>query len=176
MIAWLTKAFPSRRDVAILELGCGNGHFTAALLEAGFDRLGALDYSETAVELARQLVSNDQVSIYAADILDLASIPDSESGKYHVLVDKGTFDAISLSGRDIVSEIAPAFKAALRKLSSSERTTTPLFIVTSCNWTADELKGIFGPELTPVGEIEHSSFTFGGRKGQDVSTVIFQIN
>ncbi len=164
-----------------MDLGCGNGHFTAKLLEAGFKRLGALDYSEAAIQLAKDFIGADaerndaDLCIYAADILHPESIP--EFNKYSVIVDKGTFDAISLSGKDTIQDLAPAFKATLKRLSCHDpQGTKPLFIITSCNWTSTELKNIFGPELVAVDEIEHSSFTFGGRKGQDVSTVIFEIN
>ena len=182
VVGWLKKAFPAPEGIAVMDLGCGNGHFTAKLLEAGFNPLGALDYSQAAVTLAEQLISSHtdallgkDISIYPADILDPQSIP--ESDKYHVIVDKGTFDAISLSGKDTVTDLAPALKATLKRLSRPVSPgQKPLFIITSCNWTGPELKNIFAPELTPVGEIEHSSFTFGGKKGQDVSTIIFEIN
>ena len=176
VIAWLKKRFGDAvSTTAIMDLGCGNGHFTAQLLESGFTRLGALDYSPAAIQLAKEFIGPEaagKIAIYAADILETEGLP--EADKYEVIVDKGTFDAISLSGLDVNNQIAPAFKRTLKKLSKKQ--TGSLFVITSCNWTAAELKVIFGPELTVIDEIEHASFTFGGRKGQDVSTVIFQIN
>jgi SAM-dependent methyltransferase len=184
VISWLKRRFSQPQGIAVMDLGCGNGHFTVKLLESGFSSLGALDYSAAAVELARQFIATTKfyedpddykdVQIYAADILQPTSIP--ESDKYRVIVDKGTFDAISLSGQDTLNEIAPAFKHTLKRLSKTDPNQLPLFIITSCNWTTPELKAIFEPELTAIDEIAHSSFTFGGKRGQDVSTVIFEIN
>ena len=180
-------------EARILDLGCGNGHFTCKLLEAGFINVAALDYSEKAVELARNLIKNslnsssgvsfDQFnplkSIFQADILDSESIPEAFRNSFDLVVDKGTFDAISLNP-DIVGEertsktfiLASSFKRTLKKLLDP---LNPFFIITSCNWTSAELGAIFGPEFVAIDEVAHSTFTFGGKSGQDVSTVIFKL-
>lgn len=57
-----------------------------------------------------------------------------------------------------------------------------LFLVTSCNWTEEELEAWFGegsPDVeggrfVRVGKVKYPSFSFGGVKGQTISTLCFQ--
>jgi len=51
-----------------------------------------------------------------------------------------------------------------------------LFLITSCNWTEEELRGVFevSGELVYHSTIKYPSFTFGGRKGQTISSVCFK--
>jgi EEF1A lysine methyltransferase 2 len=182
VIDWIKKRFETTAfDPKILDLGCGNGHFTLKLIEAGWKNVAALDYSEKAVELARKLVgfnSFEDDRIFKADILNPSTLPSKHCNTFDLIVDKGTFDAISLNpdfeGLEKVSKtkiIADAFKNTLKTLLSNEDS---LFIITSCNWTSHELEQIFGPEFKPIGEVTHTKFMFGGKSGQDVSTIIFQ--
>ena len=173
-------------NLKVLDLGCGNGHFTLKLMEAGCTHVSALDYSEKAVELARKLTGlTDNDRIFQADILNpQISLPELCHNHFDLIVDKGTFDAISLNP-DICASvtekfskteiIADSFKKTLRRLLRFGGCTDALFIITSCNWTRQELEQIFAPEFLAIGEIEHTKFMFGGKSGQDVSTVIFKI-
>lgn len=196
-IDWIKSKLPNHlTEPRILDLGCGNGHFTLKLLEAGFRNVAALDYSEKAVEFARNLIISSeseseakiigplfdpQTHIFRADILDPESIPSAFSGSFDLIVDKGTFDAISLNpdfnfvreeGLSKTAALAASFKQTLQILL--DPLSSPLFIITSCNWTASELETIFGPEFSPIDQVIHSSFTFAGKSGHDVSTVIFK--
>lgn len=181
VIDWLKINRPVSSDPKILDLGCGNGHFTLKLIEAGWKQVAALDYSEKAVELAKKLVGfneNDE-RIFQADILNTESLPSQFRCHFDVIVDKGTFDAISLNpdfeGLEKISKtriIADTFKNTLKTLLD---TGNSFFIITSCNWTSLELGHIFGPDFEAVGEIEHTKFVFGGKSGQDVSTLIFKL-
>lgn len=180
VIDWIMKNTPAL-NAKILDLGCGNGHFTLKLIEAGCSNVAALDYSEKAVELARKLTSlteNDR--IFQADILNPEALPQKYQNYFDLIVDKGTFDAISLnpdfSGQEKVSKtkiIADTIKSTLKRLLKSS--DSALFIITSCNWTRPELENIFAPEFQAVAEVEHTKFVFGGKSGQDVSTVIFKL-
>ncbi|KAK3495092.1 methyltransferase domain-containing protein [Neurospora hispaniola] len=105
---------------------------------------------------------------------------------WDLVLDKGTFDAVSLSdsrdarGRRICENYGARVLQLLRPGG--------FFLVTSCNWTEEELKGWFetdfaevydGTEkkklgLRQVGRIEYPSFSFGGVKGQTISTLCFQ--
>lgn len=157
-----------------MDLGCGNGHFTLKLKESGFGaHLGALDYCQSAVELARQVLHEyeDSVSVFQADILDSSTVPVEHHHQYKLIVDKGTFDAICLMGRP-ASELADSFVRTLRLLAQDKA----LFIITSCNWTAAELESIFEAQgLKAIHQIPHVQFKFGGQTGQDVSTVVFEL-
>lgn len=182
VIDWIKTNRPISSDPKILDLGCGNGHFTLKLIEAGWKQVAALDYSEKAVELAKKLVGfpEEDERIFQADILRTESLPIQFHTYFDVIVDKGTFDAISLNpdfvGLEKVSKtkiIADTFKQTLKTLLATRKDS--IFIITSCNWTSLELESIFGPEFEVVGEIEHTKFVFGGKSGQDVSTLIFKL-
>lgn len=104
----------------------------------------------------------------------------AQAGGWDVVLDKGTFDAISLSedkderGR----RICEGYKARVLRLVR----TGGLFLVTSCNWTEAELEGWFGEgsaevegaSFVSVGRVQYPSFSFGGVKGQTISTLCFQ--
>lgn len=183
VIEWIKRnhTVEGIKDLRILDLGCGNGHFTLKLIEAGCTHVSALDYSEKAVELAKKLtglIEHDR--IFQADILNPASLSQKYREHFDLIVDKGTFDAISLNpdfstGLEKVSKtkmIAETFKLTLKTILNRP---AALFIITSCNWTRQELETIFAPEFKAIAEVEHSKFVFGGKSGQDVSTVIFKI-
>ena len=105
---------------------------------------------------------------------------------WDLILDKGTFDAVSLSdsrdarGRRICENYGARVLQLLRPGG--------FFLVTSCNWTEEELKGWFETDfaevydgtqakklgLRQVGRIEYPSFSFGGVKGQTISTLCFQ--
>lgn len=107
---------------------------------------------------------------------------DQKSG-WDVVLDKGTFDAISLSsatdgqGR----RINEGYRAAALRLVKDGG----LFLITSCNWTEEELERWFAGESSEAGEdragrfevahrIAYRSFSFGGVKGQTISSVCFR--
>jgi SAM-dependent methyltransferase len=184
VLDWIAANVP--KDAAALDLGCGNGHFALRLLQRGFRVLGATDYSESALALARRLLCSDasgaEVRIFLADILaPEKTAPCTEHHRYDLVVDKGAFDAISLNP-DIAGDGTAASKTALLALRLkaalglffAPNSKLKLFVITSCNWTVDELKALFGAFLQPVAEIPHTKFTFGGHTGQDVSTVVFR--
>ena len=59
--------------------------------------------------------------------------------------------------------------------SSSRHKNSPFqFLITSCNWTEDELCQFFQPEFIKVDTIKRKAFSFGGSTGQTFSTVVFR--
>ncbi|MCJ1307112.1 hypothetical protein MMC25_000758 [Agyrium rufum] len=106
-----------------------------------------------------------------------------ESGGFDLVLDKGTFDAISLSeerdpatGQRICGLYAGRVERLVRKGG--------LLLVTSCNWTEEELKAWIVGGKSDAGEgegrfevvarIEYKKFTFGGQQGQTVCSVCFR--
>ncbi|KAA8628282.1 hypothetical protein SMACR_01918 [Sordaria macrospora] len=109
-----------------------------------------------------------------------------QNAGWDLILDKGTFDAVSLSdsrdsrGRRICENYGARVLQLLRPGG--------FFLVTSCNWTEEELKGWFETDFAEVydgtekkklglrqaGRIEYPSFSFGGVKGQTISTLCFQ--
>lgn len=139
-----------------------------------------MDYSAQSVELARRVADQEgcDATFRAWDVLagpyaDVLDGPQRDG--WDVVMDKGTFDAICLSdarGADgrracegYAARVAPLVRAG------------GLFVITSCNWTEDELRAWFASEGAPfevVGRIEYRSFSFGGHKGQTISTLCFR--
>jgi trans-aconitate methyltransferase len=65
----ILERLPRPRFERVLEIGCGNGNFTA-LLAPRCDRLEATDISAQAVELARRRVPDAHVTFERSDITD----------------------------------------------------------------------------------------------------------
>jgi SAM-dependent methyltransferase len=174
-------------------------------------RMLGLDYSSTSVNLARQIGENrlssttdrseeasenadgteaeDQEDANAGsrlpvhfeeyDIFNPVPLPTSPPDGFDVVLDKGTFDAISLSS-DIDSSgrrLCEAYCSYIKPLIQPNG----FFIITSCNWTEDELRAWFdkanGEEegkLTFYDRVKYPRFTFGGKTGQSVVTLCFR--
>ncbi|KAL1849120.1 hypothetical protein VTK73DRAFT_9966 [Phialemonium thermophilum] len=113
-----------------------------------------------------------------------AADDDGTTAGWDVVLDKGTFDAVSLSDERDPSTGCRVFEGyGARVLSLLRR--GGVFLVTSCNWTEEELRAWFeagssgeedggGSKLVQVGRVQYPSFSFGGVKGQTISTVCFQ--
>lgn len=166
-----------KESLVIGDVGCGNGHLLLELAELGFTKLVGLDYSEAAIELATKIALSkgfeSQISYAQMDLLNTVNAP---SEKFDVVLDKGTFDAISLNpdNETIASE---QDKPVRKYLASVHKMLKPdsVILITSCNWTEDELKNWFGGDLFEYhSRIKYPTFTFGGVKGQQISTMAFK--
>lgn len=170
----------------MVDLGTGNGHMLFALQEEGWEgELVGVDYSETSVQLAEQIAisrgcgggddGSDACPMFTKWDL-LHEEPGSwKKGGFDVVLDKGTFDAISLSaesdgaGRRIHENYKDRILPLIRPGG--------LFVITSCNWTREEIIRWFSdssPELEVFREVKYPSFSFGGQKGQSVCTFAFR--
>lgn len=94
---------------------------------------------------------------------------------FDVVLDKGTFDAVGLSGeRDGAGRrVVEGYRDVVRGLVRRGG----VVVVTSCNWTEGELRGWFeGGEggLEWCGRVEYPVFRFGGGQGQSVQSVVFR--
>jgi hypothetical protein len=103
-----------------------------------------------------------------------------DKGGFDIVLDKGTFDAVSLSEErdegsgERVCERYPGIARGLVRRGG-------FLVVTSCNWTEEELVRWFvgggdgGDDGLGVwGRVEYPRFRFGGHEGQGVCTVCFQ--
>lgn len=119
-----------------------------------------------------------------------------EQGGFDIVLDKGTFDAVSLSeevveektegkeeasagGKVIQRRVCERYPGIARRLVRKGG----FLVVTSCNWTEEELvrwftgeeaKGPGSDRLEVWGRVEYPKFRFGGQEGQGVCTVCFQ--
>ncbi|KAJ5289959.1 uncharacterized protein N7443_010212 [Penicillium atrosanguineum] len=98
-----------------------------------------------------------------------------QQGGFDIALDKGTFDAISLADDAKETMVCERYPDIARRLLRRGG----FLVVTSCNWTEDELvKWFTGAEgkdrLVVWGHVEYPRFRFGGHEGQGVCTVCFQ--
>lgn len=179
-------------------------------------RMLGVDYSERSVEFARRInetrqqgftdaeeddqggdsededvtPSREPVEFARHDILS-PSFPEgspirsgAQQDGWGVVLDKGTFDAISLSSATDSQgrRVNEGYRAAALRLVKDGG----LFLITSCNWTEEELERWFAGQNSEGGEdreegsfeaahrIAYRSFSFGGVKGQTISSVCFR--
>jgi SAM-dependent methyltransferase len=161
-----------------LDLGTGNGHLLFALREDEWSGpMVGVDYSVQSVQLAGTIRESkgDEYADVAFEEWNLISQPPGAwlADGFDVVLDKGTFDAICLSqdtdtrGRRICEgyreRVEPLVKPGGR------------FLITSCNWTEEELRAWFdGGQFRFAGKVKYPSFTFGGQTGSSVVTLCFE--
>ncbi|OQO03113.1 hypothetical protein B0A48_11368 [Cryoendolithus antarcticus] len=170
-----------RATARVLDLGTGNGHMLFTLREEEWEgELVGVDYSATSVELARRIEEarqlDDGMGVRFEEWDMLVQPPGDWCGRggFDVVLDKGTFDAISLMPRE-ADEVAVS--DVYRRTAEGLVKTDGLLVVTSCNWTKVELCGWLAPEegnLEFLQEAKYPSFKFGGRTGQSVVTIAFR--
>lgn len=172
----------------ILDLGTGNGLLLQALAKQGFSNLTGTDYSEGAIELARNLAARDgftAISFLVDDVLETKL-----DRKFKIITDKGTLDAIGLH---------PDGRAKrLMYWESVSNLVEPggLVVITSCNHTRNELlqevedfnakksakEDAAGTGVSGAHQIfryldhvqTYPTIMFGGVEGSQVCTVAFQ--
>jgi EEF1A lysine methyltransferase 2 len=181
---------------AVLDVGTGNGSTLISLaVDYGIKaHMVGIDYSAPSVQLARQLWSTMRdsaaevgITTIDFDVFDLLN--DSPQGEawwpassgFDLVLDKGTFDAISLSAEAILGSDGTARKPAElypSKIASLTK-SNGYFLITSCNWTEAEVISRFTTgELAGVFEVFHRikypKYSFGGHEGQGVASVCFR--
>lgn len=170
MVDWIVDHYPSSTDStespSILEIGCGNGTLLFAVYEAGYDpkKIYGIDYSEDAISLAKSIASKKEtedatsIQLTVHDFLteDLHR-DDSTSSGWDLILDKGTFDAISLGRKDeggraphwqYPQRLSALMKPGGRFLITCERFLSVFHpqdvnAFPACNFTEDELKSVF---------------------------------
>ncbi|KAI1376800.1 putative S-adenosylmethionine-dependent methyltransferase of the seven beta-strand family [Hypoxylon crocopeplum] len=198
----LSPSLPSE-TTSFLDLGTGNGSLLFKLRDAGWQgSMLGVDYSRQSVEFARRIAQSrssspssleeQPISFHEHDILrttPTALLTGAQSQGWDVVLDKGTFDAISLSSETDAQtgrRVGESYRARIAPLVREGG----LFLVTSCNWTEDELRGWFagaaredddgegeamrGWRFEQVGRVRYPSFSFGGVKGQTISSLCFR--
>ncbi|KAK4650353.1 Protein-lysine N-methyltransferase efm4 [Podospora pseudocomata] len=173
---------------SILDLGCGNGSLLFSLRDDGWSgHLLGVDYSPHSISLAKSIAQSREnedlksVEFKVWDVLngDIPSI--SPPTGWDLVLDKGTFDAVSLSSEtdSLGRRINEGYGERVLQLLK----TGGVFLVTSCNWTETELRTWFETSTAPndgktklkmAGRVDYPSFSFGGVKGQTISTLCFE--
>ncbi|XP_033035706.1 EEF1A lysine methyltransferase 2 isoform X2 [Trachypithecus francoisi] len=88
---------------------------------------------------------------------------------FHICIDKGTFDAISLNPDNAIEKRKQYVKSLSRVLK-----VKGFFLITSCNWTKEELLTEFSEGFELFEELPTPKFSFGGRSGNSVAALVFQ--
>ncbi|KIW10300.1 hypothetical protein PV08_11262 [Exophiala spinifera] len=190
----------SDRRPSVLDLGTGNGSALFSLrLEGEYTgRMVGVDYSSQSIELARKLCrqyfppSNAEgggdVTFEVLDLVndDPTTKPwwPTPQGGFDLVLDKGTFDAVSLSSATVTD---PATGTERRMCEFYPAKILDMvrpggfLLITSCNWTEEEVVSWFtGAEANGTGNfavydrIKYPVFEFGGQKGQGVASVCFR--
>jgi hypothetical protein len=147
-----------------------------------------IDYSGHSVELARRIQrkrrddvgsTEKTVDFEEGDVLSHDPIDQQSAGRFKVVLDKGTFDAISLSsGTD---EDCRRKTDSYRARIKSYMMLSGIFVITSCNWTEEELRSwLEADDLSDSGRlvmrdrIPYKAIRFGGQEGQTVVTLCFE--
>ncbi|KAI1490850.1 putative S-adenosylmethionine-dependent methyltransferase of the seven beta-strand family [Biscogniauxia mediterranea] len=170
------------------------------------------DEPEKEAAAAKEVEEEPRVHFLEHDILRgdpgplLTGPQQSQSRGWHVVLDKGTFDAVSLCPEAVDSQGRRAAEVYRGRVLPLVR-PGGVFLVTSCNWTEAELRAWFEEEddddeeegkmprgekegereeerekekekerwgFEVAGRVAYPSFSFGGVKGQAISTLCFR--
>lgn len=121
----------------IIDLGCGNGQVLMSLWKEGFTSLTGIDYSSTAINLATKIFQKNQIEgieLHIMNIVDGTILEKFLDNNFHLVHDKGTYDAITMSSDKGAKHCEKYIVNISRILSSDGH-----LIITSCNWTKKEL-------------------------------------
>ncbi|KAF9073464.1 S-adenosyl-L-methionine-dependent methyltransferase [Rhodocollybia butyracea] len=186
MVQWAAKHVPPSNDPMILDIGSGNGALLFSLFEDenySPKLLYGIDYSEDAVILAKNIAQKRGAAEITFNICDFLSqdppIADvrrtaDSINTWDLLLDKGTYDAIALGEKDNLGR-----SSVFSYPSRAARLIKPggFFLITSCNFTEQELRANFATEETGLlyhSSIKYATFTFGGQSGAKYSSIAFQ--
>lgn len=163
---WLKKKQLIKTNDAIMDLGCGNGMLLVELAEMGFANLIGVDYSPDAIVLSKSVAKEHglKIKFEVKDILN----NELGCGLYDLVLDKGTYDAISLAEN-------PKDKRCLYIKNVFDCVKNGgYFLITSCNWTQEELCGHFEEKFKFFEQIPTPQFKFGGKVGNIVTSLVFR--
>lgn len=142
------------------------------LAREGFTNLTGIDYSANAIELSKCIAADQQLSIdyQVLDLLNNDNIREVFGDRqFDIVHDKGTYDAVSLHPDD------PQKKRNAYIQNVHEMLTTEgLFILTSCNWTEEEICTSFAGRFTKHRTIPTPTFNFGGKTGSVITQIVFK--
>uniref|UniRef100_A0A8C1KGI7 EEF1A lysine methyltransferase 2 n=1 Tax=Cyprinus carpio TaxID=7962 RepID=A0A8C1KGI7_CYPCA len=119
----------------------------------GFSNLTGIDYSKAAVELTVNILKEEGLKIFKIQVMEMIC----------------TFDAISLRPEDR-EEAKKCYVNSLKTVMQPGG----FFIITSCNWTKEQLLQIFTPGFELVQELATPHFQCGGVTGNSVTALEFK--
>ncbi|XP_057590952.1 EEF1A lysine methyltransferase 2 isoform X2 [Hippopotamus amphibius kiboko] len=154
----------SRTKIPFLRVSCES--FSNA--KFGFSNITGIDYSPSAIQLSGSIIEKEGLSNIKLKVEDFLN-PSTKLSGFHICIDKGTFDAISLNPDNAVEKRKQYVKSLSRVLK-----VKGFFLITSCNWTKEELLNEFSEGFELFEELPTPKFSFGGRPGNSVAALVFQ--
>lgn len=160
------------------------------------DRMHGVDYSPSSICLCQDIAAAStsflgadiqQIHWKVVDMLDAQAA--SNAGKFDILLDKGTLDAIALASASAAASASSSSSSSSSPLNTyishlasvSTDSESTLLLITSCNFTAEEL--IARITTASSGAWKHhetlppkKEFSFGGVKGSTTCCVAFKRN
>lgn len=150
-----------------------------------------VDYSPQSIQLARGLAQryastevprnvHPHIQFEVLDLIHSDPIAQpwwpSDSRGFDLVLDKGTFDAISLSSETVISADGKQQRVCEVYPRKAMEMVKPggFLLVTSCNWTEEEVAHWFTDRLQVWAKVKYSKYKFGGQEGQGVATVCFR--
>lgn len=198
MIQFLTDKINSNEiqyennDINFIDLGTGNGHLLFQLYEDIQEECDhhneyrfyfkGIDYSPDSVDFAKNIANQKFADVgfdfEQVDLLSKAStFLSSNKGKYDVLLDKGTLDAIALNQEPIPDFDNKIGMEVYASQVSQLMHENSILLITSCNFTESELINIISSNgtnnLSVWDKIPYPSFQFGGQKGSTICSLAF---
>lgn len=140
------------------------------LSDEEFTNLTGVDYSEKSIELAKKIALSQGHTKVIFKVADLLASDLSELGNFDVCHDKGTYDAIGLM--ENATEKREIYTKNVANLLSPVNTAR--FIITSCNFTEEELEESFAEYFEKIEVIPSQTFQFGGKVGKKTTSMCFK--
>lgn len=180
----------AKQRISIIDLGTGNGHLLFQLqedleeecevnnLEINFE---GIDYSPDSVKFAKSIQKRKELQNFKFEQADLLAKENEylsrNAEKFDILLDKGTLDAIALNNEpmsDFDGKIGlEIYSSQISKIMKHNS----IFLITSCNFTEDELIKIITEnntnKLKVWNKINYKTFQFGGVNGSTICSIAF---
>ena len=90
-----------RKGIDVLDAGCGSGFFSAFFISCGCNTF-CLDYSKTALEIAREHTKNSAKKYILGDLLD-DNLVKAYTNRFDLIFTDGLFEHFSVSEQDRIS-------------------------------------------------------------------------
>lgn len=178
--------------IKIIDLGTGNGHLLFEMheefqeecdyaAEINFEYKG-IDYSPESTEFASAIAEQKypelNINFEQTDLLiKNSTFLEENSGKYDILLDKGTLDAIALNQDPLYDFEGKIGMEVYASQVSKLMHENSILLITSCNFTEEELIKIITSDssnnLSVWDKIDYPSFQFGGQKGSTICSIAF---
>lgn len=83
------SAYPARKDVRVLVIGCGNSRLSEEMKEDGFESVTSVDFSNVVIQ---QMSTKHPKSTY--EVMDITKPYNFADGSFDLIICKATLDAV----------------------------------------------------------------------------------